>query len=327
MRAAQPGRLWLGGICLLALAGTPAAVAQDGSAPLATLADAGVGTVTIETAGAPVTERLFTLAVPSSAPRAPKPWYTLRLRASIKVVRPGRALVSAALNGRTAAQVKLIARRRAGQLVIDWDTLDIIQGVRRGQTSSGRVGVAFENFAQIGSVRPGTNTYSVRVEGLAGQPVGAVRLDPASGVGWTASGPSKMRLRVGLPREGVHAGRRFTMKVLLDQASRRAPRQVSVTASGSDGVEVKAVSPTRLARLDGRASVNIEVEAQRTGTGFLHVAVASTAGSDVAVIRVPVGAEPSGEMWGWIRAAGGGLGAAAAVLLISRLRRRTRRTA
>ena len=208
--------------------------------------------------------------LPSGAAQGPKRWYVVRLRYRLRFARDsgrGFAWVTSATNGRTAAQIEYTTSRRQGRLGVRRTTVDLIHGQRERPGRSARDAVAYMNYLQYEGVRPGPNTWTIRLE-----QAGAARVERLEVLGDTAivettRTPHPLTLTAALDGDRPRAGERFTVKAILAARPGRSVGDVAVRAvPQDDGAELVGPAEQRVARVTDRArTVRFTFRARRAG--------------------------------------------------------------
>lgn len=182
-------------------------------------------------------------AFPPGAQQGPDNWYLLNFHFEVEIApdSDGVALVSAATNDRSAAQVQF--ETHPGQPV-KYSSLSLIAGRTESISDSRVVEVRFSNYLQQQGVAPGPAKFSVSLEQIGGAKISRVTLFSDTSFEATRSSPFALSLTPGKAISPTPTtGRPFYVTFTLRVQQGRPVDSVAITATASNGLEV--VSPAR----------------------------------------------------------------------------------
>jgi hypothetical protein len=253
--------------------------------------------------------------LPADAAQGHGRWYVIRLRFALTLAadsRPGLVYVSAATNGRTAAQVK--ARARQGE--IEWSSVGLIDGRVEGRARGRRIDVDFRNYLQIAGVRPGVNVLTVTLERVGPIRVERLHVFADSGIERTQVAPAEIELRLGLPRGEVRVGDEFELGYRLRNAGDRPAHDVVIAVDfPRGGLALLGASQARFPQLVRTAAGSFRFRALTEGRFRVALAARSSANRPAALVEVPVSGAESGR-FGYLALLAGAALLAVGVLLL-----------
>lgn len=131
-------------------------------------------------------------ALEASARQGGKLWYTIVLNASVRFPagQSGKAILSAATDGATAAQIVLESDGRR----VRTSMLGYVSGRRLEQSDGMLATVGFENYLQLQGVRPGDNLLEIAIESIRGAAPELVTILPGTGLRLTTIDPYELRI-------------------------------------------------------------------------------------------------------------------------------------
>ena len=238
--------------------------------------------------------------LPENAAQGPENWYVIHLNFLIKFSdqsEEGRCYVSALTNDYSCAQIKFETKMVDNSLIIDWSTVDLINGGIEYSTSSLSIDVSdvsFSNYLQISGVKPGLNVLTFKLEQYEGIKVTNLRVFDSSGIEYTHLSLPNLVMDIELPESSVKVGETFTIGFVV-QNTGDLPAKNAV---------VRALYPQQALELIGEPSYSIpaldtlieieggfEFRALTEGQHNVIIDVQTTSGirRPSATIRVPVG--------------------------------------
>jgi hypothetical protein len=226
--------------------------------------------------------------LPRGSAQGPARWYTIRLRAALRLARSdGDCILSAATDGATAAQIEL--QTHPGSAVVS--SLGWIQGRRRLVTRARVVQLDFRNYLQVRGVRAGANPFTVTLEVLHGRCLRGLRLLSGSGIATTRARPDELRFLVPTQTLTATKGHALTIPYELSRRGGWPDRGALVTLSVPRGWRVDGPRSQRFRRLEHGARGSFRVTPTTTGTSFVGVRAMRVYNEPNATI--PVKVEPA----------------------------------
>jgi hypothetical protein len=234
------------------------------------------------TGGARPAELALRFQLPAGAAQGPHRWYLVRLHYRLWFAGDsgrGLAWVMSDTNDRTAAQIEYTTTRRHGRLAVRRTTVDLTHGQRERPGRGPRDALTFTNYLQYEGVRPGSNTWTIRLE-----QAGAARVERLEVLGDTAiletdRTPFPLTLTASLDGDRPQAGERFAVTAIVAARPGRTVRDVVVQAQSQDGGPT-LIGPAehRIAHVSERArTVSFTFLAHEPGTYPIMLAAASSA--------------------------------------------------
>ncbi|HYN93756.1 MAG TPA: hypothetical protein VES42_07885, partial [Pilimelia sp.] len=253
-----------------------------------------------------------TVTLPAGATQGPSTWYVIRLHARVSLAAgsTGTAVVSAATNDRTAAQIQFVPVAAGG---MEWNAVSAAEPARRVRTATRSADVRFSNFLQKTGVRGGANTLTFGLETFDGGRVDRVQIFGDSCIGSTRRSPETLQVQAQINPPTVRTGADFTIRVRVRNAGSGAVGTVRLSVSPAEGGVVPLAGTERTTTdLVGEWVTDVRFRARSPGRHVVIVDV-GTAISPYAGgsrISVPVTAPAAG---GGVPAAVWWAGAAAPV--------------
>ena len=210
----------------------------------------------------------FTL--PADAAQGPSTWYLFHLHVGVDFAAgsTGTAVVSAATNGRTVAQVQLTSSGTE----VEWSTVSAAEPARVEKVSGRSAEVTMTNFPQQAGVRGGLNRLTFTVEVADGAVVERARFFDDTCVEPTTRSPESLEVSSRYAPTAVRAGKEFTVFVRVRNAGTTPIGEVRVQARPpADGLQ--AVSGTSQVRRDlsGEWIAGLRYRAGAPGKYTVHV--------------------------------------------------------
>lgn len=265
--------------------------------------------------------------LPRGSAQGPARWYTIRLRAALRLTRSsGDCLLSAATDGATAAQIEVQTQRRSAVV----SSLGWIQGRHRRVTRARVVALDFRNYLQVRGVRAGANPFTLTVETLRGRCFEGVRLLRGSGIATTPARPDELRFLVPTQVLAATRGRQLTIPYELARRGGWPDRGAVVALSVPHGWRIDGARSQRFRRLDDGGRGAFRVTPTTTGTAFVAVRALRVYNEPSATIPVKVAPARSWLSGRWLSlllSAALIVGAAALTRASLRARRRERERA
>jgi hypothetical protein len=233
------------------------------------------------------TVTLGAFELPRKSAQGPVRWYTIRLRAVLRLARgTGDCILSAATDGATAAQIEIETHPRSAVV----SSLGWIQGRRRLVTRAGRVHLDFRNYLQVHGVREGANPFTLTLDVLHGRCLESIRLLSGSGIATTGARPDELRFLVPTQALTATKGRELTIPYELSRRGGWPDRGATVTLSVPRGWRIDGPRSQRFRRLDDGRRGSFRVTPATTGTSFVGLRAMGLYNEPNATIQVK--AEP-----------------------------------
>jgi hypothetical protein len=266
--------------------------------------------------------------LPAGAAQGPERWYLVRLHYRLWFAGDsgrGFAWVTSDTNDRTAAQIEYTTSRRDGRLAVRRTTVDLTHGQRERPSRAPQDALAFTNYLQYEGVRPGGNTWTIRLEQSGDARVERLEVLGDTAIVATDRTPFPLTLTAALDDERPRAGERFAVRAILAARPGRTVRDVVVRAqSQDDGADLVGPTEHRLGQVSEQArTVRFTFLARQPGTYPIALAAASSANDpnvSATVEVLPAAGATSAPPVVWVLASIPAL-AMAAWLVASRRRR------
>ena len=279
------------------------------------------------TGGAQPAELRLRFELPADAAQGPQRWYLVRLHYRLWFA-PGSgrgfAWVMSDTNDRTAAQIEYTTTRRHGRLTVRRTTVDLTHGQRERPSRAARDALTFTNYLQNEGVRPGANTWTIRLEQAGAARVERLELLGDTAIVETDRTPFPLTLTASLDGDRPRAGERFAVKAIVAARPGRTVRDVVVRAQSQEGAELIGRAEHRIGQVTEHAStVQFTLRARQAGTYPITLAAASSANDPNVTAEVqvlPAAGATSAPAAVWVLASIPAL-AMAAWLVASRRRR------
>jgi hypothetical protein len=245
------------------------------------------------TGGAQPAELRLGFELPTGASQGPDRWYLVRLHYRLWFARDsgrGFAWVTSDTNDRTAAQVEYTTVRRHGQLTVRRTTVDLTRGQRERPGRAPRDELTFTNYLQYEGVRPGANTWTIKLEQSGAARVERLEVLGDSAIIETDRTPFPLTLTATLPGNRPRAGERFTVNAVVAARPGRTVRDVVVRAqSQDDGAELIGPAEQRIEQLTGHdRTIPFTFLARQPGTYAVALAASSSANDPNMGVEVEV---------------------------------------
>jgi hypothetical protein len=199
--------------------------------------------------------------------------------------------VTSDTNERTAAQIEYTATRRGGRLDVRRTTVDLTHGQRERRTRSRRDALTFTNYLPYAGVRPGPNTWTIRLEQAGAARVERMEVMGDTAIVATGRTPFPLALTVALEGRRPRVGERFTLRATLAARRGQLVDDVVVRARPQEGSELELLGPAarRVGRVDGRRrTVRFTFRARRPGSRAITLVASSDANHPNAGVQVQV---------------------------------------
>lgn len=203
----------------------------------------------------PCEEDIETISIdyilPENATQGPENWYVIHLNFLIEFneqSEDGRCYVSALTNDYSCAQIEFETKRVDNSLIIDWNTVDVLNGDIAYSTSSLSMNVSFSNYLQISGVKPGLNILTFKLEQYEGVEVGNLRVFDDSGIEYTPLSLPNLVMDVDLPESSVEVGDTFTIRFVVQNTGDLPAKEVVV----------RVLYPEQTLELIGEASYSVQ---------------------------------------------------------------------
>jgi hypothetical protein len=270
--------------------------------------------------------------LPAGADQGPDRWYLVRLHYRLRFAPSsgrGFAWVMSDTNDRTSAQVEYTTAQRRGSLWVRRTTVDLIHGQRERRSRSARDALTFQNYLQYAGVRPGTNTWTIRLEQAGAARVARLEVLGDTAIVKTRRSPFPLTLTAALDGDRPRAGERFTVKAILAARPGRSVDDVVVGALAQDGgAELAGPAEQRVGRVTARSrTVRFTFVAPRPGRYAVALAAESAANDpnvSAEVEVLPAAGSTSAPAVVWVLASIPVLAMAAWVVVSRRRRVRAR---
>ena len=155
--------------------------------------------------------------LPQNASQGPSTWYIIHLDFGIEfsgLSEDGFCDVSASTNGSTCAQFQFEPQMTEGHPVIDWSTVDLINGEKEYTTSSLSINASeaeFSNYLQYTGVKPGINDLTFRLEQYDGAKVENLIIYKTTAIEYSPLALPNLVMSVDVPDISVSVGDRFSI--------------------------------------------------------------------------------------------------------------------
>ncbi|HET6706444.1 hypothetical protein, partial [Amycolatopsis sp.] len=235
----------------------------------------------------------FTL--PAGAAQGPATWYLFHLHTGVDFAAgsAGTAVVSAAVNGRTAAQVQLTSSGTD----VEWSTVSAAEPARVEKVPGRSAEVTMTNYPQQAGIRGGRNRLTFTVEVADGAVVERVRFFGDTCLEPTTRSPESLEVSSRYAPAAVRAGEEFTVFVRVRNAGTTPIGTVRVTARPpAEGLQ--AVDSTARVRSDlsGEWVAELRYRAGAAGKYTVHVdigtAISPFVGDNEVAVEVREAASP-----------------------------------
>ena len=253
-------------------------------------------------------------------------WYLVRLQATVRFARGvrGKFLLTADVNGATAAQIPIIVRRGSLRL----EELGLVEG-RRSRTVAGRhARLDFRNYIQISGIRGGLNVLHFAIEpltvrGLALPHAFEVAVLGGSGIEATRALPDELLLSAQPPDVTAHVGQPVEVGYLLQRRGGWPDGPVEVRYAAG-GLELQGADVQRHPRVDGGVRGAFTVSGETPGTYMTMLSVPDRFNEPSTPVTVTIVADTqstAGPAARLGRIGGGGLVVLSGAALLLRRRR------
>jgi hypothetical protein len=245
------------------------------------------------TGGARPAELRLRFELPADAAQGPHRWYLVRLHYRLWFAGDsgrGFAWVTSDTNDRTAAQIEYTTTRRHGRLTVRRTTVDLTHGQRERPSRAPRDALTFTNYLQYEGVRPGANTWTIKLEQSGAARVERLELLGDSAIIETERTPFPLTLTATLSGDRPRAGERFTVNAVVAARPGRSVRDVVVRAqSQDDSAELIGPAEQRIEHLTGRdRTMPFTFLARQPGTYVVALAASSSANDPNMGVEVEV---------------------------------------
>jgi hypothetical protein len=267
-----------------------------------TLRDLGAPTI-VRTA--PIASSLdlggVTFTLPRDATQGPKLWYLLRLHVSVKLAADaaaGSAIMSAATNGRTAAQIEL----KPSGAGLEWTTVSAAEPARRERETGRTADIRLTNFLQKQGVHGGPNTLTFHVEVHDGAVVAAVHVLEDTCLEATTRTPETLEVQTRHDPADIRAGDEFTVQARVRNTGTTPVGELRVTMVPDDDT-IEPVGGTELVvrNLSGEWTGELRFRARSAGERNIRVnvgtAISPYVGGGTVAVRV---AAPRSTVPAWL---------------------------
>lgn len=232
--------------------------------------------------------------LPAGAKQGRAAWYLLRLHYRIEIAPAsgnGQIEVVGRLNGRAAVlQIYYVKRTSAG-LRVKWTELSLVKGFRSAVTRSLEHETTVRNYVPDAGVHPGQSmlTFAVKQHGEAR--FKSVRVFANSGAELSGLDPPELALEIGLSKQTVQVGDRFTVSYEVANKGGITTPRGEIGLMPLDG----AVSPVDSASqplppvsAGGKVRGRLRLQARRPGSWLLLIQARTATASQLASVSVRV---------------------------------------
>jgi hypothetical protein len=262
--------------------------------------------------------------LPDHASQGPSPWYIIHLHVAVTVSGSGGlALVSAATDGATAAQIDLQPTRSG----VDWSAKSIAEPSQSGHSATGRAEIWFSNFLQYKGVVGGSNWLSAEAEAVGGARIDKVHVFGDTCIEATRRSPETLRAQAMIDRGEPQAGTNFRVRLHIKNVGSGAVGLVRLTLITPDrGIGVVGSRQLDTRNLRTEWSPVILCKALTPGTHLLHINVGTGLSEYVGGAAVQITVAHRGRAWSiwWLAGPAAGLGLVLAGFALHRFVRRPR---
>lgn len=210
--------------------------------------------------------------LPATATQGPATWYLIQLHARVTLAdeATGTAIVSAATNGRTAAQIEFTPTA-AG---MEWSTVSAAEPARREQAARRTAEIRFANYLQRTGVRGGGNTLTFDAEVAPGGRITSVEIFGDTCLETTTVSPEGLDARAGVLTSPIRAGGGFAIRVEVHNTGTRVLQRVIVSVvPGDDGIRPVDGGSASTMNLTGVWTVDLPFRALTPGEHTVTVDV------------------------------------------------------
>jgi uncharacterized repeat protein (TIGR01451 family) len=256
---------------LTAVPGPAVARALADGGTCQSLAQLGAGTVERGPITATIPEVFgVDVTLPAGAAQGPSTWYLFRLHIGVDFAAgsTGTAVVSAATNGRTVAQVQLTSSGTE----VEWSTVSAAEPARVEKVPGRSAEVTMTNYPQRAGVQGGRNRLTFTVEVADGAVVERVRFFGDTCIEPTTRSPESLEVSSRYAPTAVRAGEELTLFVRVRNAGTTPLGEVRIRAR-PPAAGLQAVSGTSQVRRDLTGEWIAELRYRATTPGKYTVRV------------------------------------------------------
>lgn len=155
--------------------------------------------------------------LPQNTSQGPSAWYIIHLDFGIEFSnqsKDGICYVSASTNGSACAQIQFEPHITEGYPVINWSTVDLINGGKEYITYSLSINASeaeFSNYLQFSGVKSGVNTLTFHLEQYDGAKVENLIIYKTTAIEYSSLSLPNLVLNVDVPDISVNVGDRFNI--------------------------------------------------------------------------------------------------------------------
>jgi hypothetical protein len=192
-----------------------------------------------------------------------------------------------------------------------WKTLNYIRGGTVEWTTGRSIEVRFVNYLQFRGVRPGLNTFTIKLERSRGVDVESFEVLPDSGLILTGTGPAQLEVSLDKDRYSVNLGDEFDVGYTIWNRGDRPALAVEIAPEHPKTLSLVGRSSRRRNVL--RESMSGAFRFRAVTPGFYRAALFVTSGSNQPAVEFEVRVKPA--ISGWENVGSVATRAAGAVLL------------
>jgi hypothetical protein len=219
--------------------------------------------------------------LPETATQGPDVWYLVHLDLLAQFNEEsdnGQVYVTALINGYASASVEFSLTRSADSLAVDWNTVDLINGLKKYSSLSNSADISFSNYIQVAGIDPGLGVLTFRVERSEGVKLKNLSILDTSGIQVSENPLPKLQLSVVPPPMNVKVGNSFNVAFQVSNVGGMPALDVSIQAIyPSEALQVIGENPLFVNPPQTELSGEFEFEVLQPGQHeiFLKVNTAS----------------------------------------------------
>lgn len=229
---------------------------------------------------------------PVSLPRGAEPVVTLVLSLRIELdptSPPGTLALWDERGGSSAILLRVRWKPHPSGSLVEWDTLDLFEGARRGQVLDHRLELTVRNIVPDDWRRPSTAPLRLHLSRDPALRVRQVAILAGSGVELARRGPASIALQVAVPRQLPPPGEPLTLRLLLAPRGRAVPQHVRLEVLPSPCVETP--SPLAWDRIERPVVASLSLVRRELGPCTVSLSWTAGGHGDTVNVSLPVARE------------------------------------